>query len=389
MREPSASYLPLVQACAHPWTSGTPWPEDRSTGGVLGTRIHRAVEALVNGQNAFPGVLAGLSESEQRTLVGCRDTAQAYLREQVWSGVGWEKAEQRIRYHVESGRAALRERGHLRQEGWWTGILDHVSGWNGHLRVIDWKTGRQEETIEAARNPQLRMQAVAAASLYGARHVRAELVYLDPGGVEVDTVEMGPFDLALAREELRDLRASLLRGPTRPVPGPHCTSRHCPLRGVCSATSAALASAYPLERPLTVRVEDEAHARFMLERLDGARAALDEVKHAIAEFARSHPIDLGDGRVYAWHEKSDRKVSADTPEKRGALARVLGEHGQRAVQTKYVVTIASIEEAAAAALEAKGEPRGKAALVRATLAELEKVGGLTVSRWEQAEAFKR
>ena len=83
MREPSASYLALVQECAHPWTSGIPWPEDRSTAGVLGTRIHRACEALVTGGAVFPWVLAGLSESEQAQLVGCRAMAERYLAEVV------------------------------------------------------------------------------------------------------------------------------------------------------------------------------------------------------------------------------------------------------------------------------------------------------------------
>lgn len=391
MREPSASYLALVQACAHPWTSGTPWPEDRSTTGDVGTRIHRAVEALETGEPVFPSLLAGLSESERRYLYGCRDAAEAYLRGHVWLGSdGRRCAEQRIRYHVESGRAVEREHGWLRQEGWWTAILDHVSWISPDmLRVIDWKTGLQRDAVPAARHPQLRMQAAAAAALHGVSRVRAELVYLDPGGYEVDAADFDALRLATVREELRDLRQSLLGGPTPPQPGPWCTTRHCPLRGVCPATAAALASAYPLERPLSVRIEDDAHARYVFERLPAAAAALDEIRHALAEYARGRLVDLGDGRVYGWREQSERHVRADTPEQRAALARVLGEDGMRAVQTRYVVTLGSIEDAAAAALRTRGETRGKAGLVRAVLAELERAGGVTTTRWEKAEAFKK
>lgn len=390
MREPSASHLPLLVHCAHPWTSGLDWPVDRSDAGELGTRIHRACEAIVTGEAVFPSLFDGLSAADRASLWGCAEQARAYLASRP--APAWREAETWLRYHVETGRAVRSARGVRQSEpGWWTAILDYAAIEDDVLVVRDWKTGRQEYTSEVQKNRQIWCQALAAASLFARSRVRVELVYLDRERTEADVCELGPLDLLEIADELRQLRRSVTGGPTPPQPGWWCTRLYCPLRGACSATQSALAAVQPLEQPLSVTIRDEAHARYILERLPGAEAALDAVKHAVAEYARRQPIDLGDGRVYGWRQHETRTVKADTPEQRAALASVLGPFGTEAVQqrTKYEVTIGAIEAAARKKLAAAGEQRGMKRLADQALAALEAVGGLKVTQWEKPEVFER
>lgn len=386
MREPSASQLPLAQVCAHPWTSGTPWPEDTSTTGLLGTRTHRGCEALVTGEHVFPEVLAGLTESEVRELCGCVERAREYLAETERPGEQRE-AELWLRYQVQTG-AVQRGSRHDRRKppGTWTAILDYLAiDGAGRGRVIDWKTGRQEYTTDVRANPQIRLQARAAAAMYGLSEVRVELVYLGRNEVDVDAAEYGPLELGLIGEELRQLRRTLTRGPTPPVPGPHCTQHYCRLRGVCPATRAALASAYPLEDVLAVTPRDEAHARWILERLPGARAALDAVQAGVDEYARTHLVELADGYRYGWREHERRTVIVDTPEQRAALVEVLGT---APVKVRHSSSIEDIEDAARALLAAQGLKRGIKDLTNQALAALERVGGVRTSKYVTAESFK-
>jgi hypothetical protein len=389
MREPSASHLALAALCAHPWTSGIRWPEDRSTAGDFGTRTHLGAESLVTGEPVYPAVFAGLGESERADLLSHVEQARAFLAAVRTRGVVWERAELRLRYDVEHGTAREVGRWEAREPGQWTAILDYCAEMSdGRLLVVDWKTGRQTLTEKAERNPQVRLQALAAARWAGARRVRVVLVHLEADRYETSSADFGPWELAQIAEEARELRASLRRGPTPPVPGSHCTERYCPLRGVCAATASALAAVQPLERPLLPVIQDDAHALYTLQRIAGAEAALGEIKHALAEWARTRPIDLPDGRRYGWRQHEKRTVKVDTAEQRAALARVLGEHGTTAVQTSYETTIGAIEAAARAAVLARGEDKGFAKLANQALEALREAGGLTVSTYEKPETFR-
>ena len=389
MREPSASHLALAALCAHPWTSGIRWPEDRSTAGDFGTRVHLGAESLVSGEPAYPAVFAGLGESERADLLSHVEQARAFLAAVRTRGVVWERAELRLRYDVENGTAREAARFAAREPGEWTAILDYCAEMSdGRLLVADWKTGRQTLTERAERNPQVRLQALAAARWSGKRRVRVVLVHLEADRYEISAADFGAWDLAEIAEEARELRSYLRRGPTPPVPGSHCTERYCPLRGVCAATTSALAAVQPLERPLLPVIQDDAHALYTLQRIAGAEAALGEIKHALAEYARTRPIDLPDGRRYGWRQHEKRTVNVDTAERRAALARVLGEHGTTAVQTSYETTIGAIEAAARAKLAAAGESKGIAKLTNQALEALREAGGLTVSTYEKPETFR-
>ncbi len=384
MKEPSASNVGLAALCAHPWTSGFAWPVDRgSTAGNFGTRVHRGAEALVTREPVFPGVFAGLSESERESLVGHVRQAAEFLA-RIRPDVRTEAAELRLRYDVDAGTTREVPRGERLELANWTAVLDYVATLtDGRLRVVDWKTGRQAATDPAPRNLQLRIEALAAARFYGARHVRASLVYLSEDRYEVDSADFGPWELAEIAAQVRALRASLRQGPTLPVIGPHCTERYCPLRGVCGATVGALAAVQPMERPLLPVIESDEQALYALERIEGAQEALNAVQHAIDEYARRAPIALPDGRKYAWREHESRRVSVDTEAKRAALGRVLGAHGTAAVQSEYSSTIGAIEDAARKVLAERGETRGLSKLVARALDALKEAGGLHVSTWEK------
>lgn len=388
MREPSASHLALAQLCAHPFTSGIRWPyEEQSDAGAFGDIVHSGAEAIETGEAVFPALYAGLDDAEARKLYRCVDAARDLLA--LTPPQDEAHAELELRYHVDTGRVRQAKRGDARAPGEWTVRIDWVGVRNGVVLVRDWKTGKQSYTANAKANPQVRLGAVAAARFFGVRRARVELVHLDEDGHTVDGADFDALDLGAIAAEMRALRRSLTRGPTPPVPGAHCTQQFCKLRGICPATLSALATAQPVGERFSIEIRDAEHARWTLERLAGAQAALDSVKNAVAEFARTTPVPMPGGMVYGWREASDRHVDADTPERVEALRQVLGDLVDVAiVKPPPKVTLTSIDEAARRFCEAKGVKRGKAPIVRDALAALEATGGLRTSTYSKCEVFK-
>ena len=388
MREPSASGLPLARECAHPWTSGIRWPSDRSDASDFGTLAHRGAESLVTGEPLFPALLAGLSDAERWSLAGHVDQARAFLGH-VRPGQVFELAELPLRYDVESG-ASRRVGRHRRLEiARWTAVIDYVGAIrDGRIRIVNWKTGRQAHAARAAVNAQLRFEALAAARWAGAWHVRAQIVYLSEDSYEVDSADFGPMDLATIAEETRELRETLTRGPTPPVPGVHCTRLYCPLRGVCRATHAALGAAYPAVPPLPTTIENDEDARRVTEELPLAEAALAGLKAARDEYVRRQAITLSTGETFGYRQHETRKVRCESAKQREAILRVLGEHGHEAIAVSHDTTIGRIEAACRKKLAAEGKTRGLSALVEQVLAALREVGGYSISTWEKPEAFR-
>jgi len=393
MREPSASLLGLVPHCSHPFNSGLKWPEDRSDAADFGKRVHLAVAALGRPEAAYPACFGGLSDSERDTLLGCVEQAREYLS--TLAPALAIEAEIWLRYSVGSG--AVRRPAHRmerREEGDLTAILDHVRIQRRRVHLIDWKTGTGAKD-RAANNWQLRLQALAAAEFFGVPEVHAEIVTLDRDRHTVDGVTWGRWDLLTLADELRELRRTWTGGPTPPVPGSHCTTRYCPLRGVCSATAAALAVAAPIA-PLPRRIETDDDARRVTELLPQAQAALDGLKAQRDEYARRSAFDIGGGFSFGWKQHETRSVKADTEEQRIAVVSVLGDFArEHAIRVSHDITIGGIEKAAAEKLRAEGsvtpsgQVKGKKALVDRALAALEKTGGYRVTTWEKAEAFER
>jgi hypothetical protein len=387
MREPSGSKLALAAACQHPWTSGIRWPADHdSMWSAFGHRVHEACEALVTGAAVYPAVYRGLGEAEVRTLHRCVGHARALLA--ATPAQDQTLVELSIRYDVATGKARVADRFDSRVAGEWTSIVDYLGVRAGEVLVRDWKTGRQQHTEPARANLQVRLGAVAAARAFGVRRARVELVYLDADDYEIDGADFGALELATIAHELRELRGKLTQGPTPPTPGPHCTTRYCPMLGTCAATQAALASAYPLERPLRPVIADDDQARFTIERLPAARAALRAIEEALHTYAKGHPIPLGDGRVYGWREKEERSVNVDTPEREEVVRRMLGHAADFAIRKETTTTLGLLEEAVRIALGDAPARGAKAEMLRGLLAELEGAGGLRISKYEKPEAFK-
>src|SRR6185436_10583912 len=150
---------------------------------------------------------------------GCVESARRYLAS-LRGDPG--HAEIDLRYQVQSGavRVAGPDEQRKKRPGEWTARIDLLRPFPGGVHVIDWKTGRQENTAPAATNPQTKLGAVAAARWAGVRRARVSLVYLDEHRYDVDEAEFGALELAIAAEDLRALRRQVTGGPTPPVPGP-------------------------------------------------------------------------------------------------------------------------------------------------------------------------
>lgn len=383
MREPSASKLALADRCGYPWTSGARWPAyTQSTYAVFGTRVHLACEALTTGDACYPAAYHGLDAANVERLDGCVAAAREYL---LTRARGERFAEVDLRYNVETGEARVSTET-WKRPGEWTGHVDLAILHDGVLDVIDWKTGYQEHS-KPEDHWQVRFYALATARAFGARSVRAALVYLDPGRYWEDACSFDALDLATIAHDCKDLRKRLTKGPTPPTPGPWCTQQYCPLVGDCPATRAALASAYQLEQALSVTIRDDEHARYTLERLAGARAVLESIDKAVKDYARTRPIPLGDGRVYGWRKHTRRTLNLDTRERIAALRSVLGIAADKAIKVEASTTLEGIK---AAARELAGGPgkRGQRAIEKEALAALEAVGGVTESEYEKPEAFE-
>lgn len=388
MREPPASQLALAKLCAHPFTSGIRWPyEPQSASGFFGDLVHLACESAVTGECVFPAIYTELNETDRAKLYRCVASARRLLA--LTPEHHPVEVELDLRWNVEAGtvrRAGPDER-RSKRAGEWTARIDWCGVRGDTALVRDWKTGKQQHTDGAESNPQVALGAVAASKYFGTRRARVELVHLDEDDYGIDGADFGPLRLATIAHELRELRATLTRGPTPPIPGPHCTNHWCKLRGVCSATQAALASAYPLERRLTPTITDDDQARWTLERLPAVRAAVDAIEAALKEYARK-PFTLPDGRIYGWREKEERSVNVSTPDREEAVRRVLGHAAEFAIRKETTTTLGLLEEGVRISLGEAPARGAKTQKMRELLAELEAVGGLHVSKYEKAEAFK-
>jgi hypothetical protein len=389
VREPSASHLALAKLCAHPFTSGIKWPwEEQGDAGRFGDRVHLGCEALETGEAVYPAIYAYLSDEECRKLDWCVEGARELLA--LTPGLVDVEVELDLRYHVETGAVRRAAPGESKRPGEWTVKIDWVALTGDTVLVRDWKTGKQKHLDKARENPQVRLGAVAAARYFGVKRARVELVHLEEDGHMIDGADFDRLELAAIASELRALRRSLTGGPTPPTPGAHCTTHFCKLRGVCSATLSALATAQPVGERFSIEIRDAEHARWTLERIPAVEAAIDAIKKAVKEYARKGPIPMAGGEVYGWRESSERKVDVDTPERVEALRQVLGDLVDVAVvRPAPKVTLGSIDEAARQLAASRGAKRGaKTSIAREALASLEAAGGLRVDTFEKCESFR-
>lgn len=392
MRLPSPSKLLLAQLCQHPFTSGHKWPYDESDAANYGKADHKWCEMVVGRQVFSPAMIAhlyDLTPSETRQLEADAWTISDFIesRRPSWE---WAEAERIVAYDVNSGSARFLKDFRFRRRSEIVTVIDLVyRRLDGQIGVFDLKTGRQRYTSEAGTNPQMLFAAMVVSKLYGVDSVTVELGYVEPGEIVIDPADVTDFAIEAFVGELDELVVKLSGGPTPPIPGPHCTQQFCPLRGHCSATRAALAELAPPGYDLTaIKIESAEQAARMYRLLPQAEAVLAAVKEAVKTWAREQPIELENGHIYAWREKSKREVKIDGNAKAvEALQAVLGAHSDEAIDTKVHASISSIKKAARLVAKQRGTKIVDVELE--AMAALEAAGGVVTSRWESPEEFER
>jgi len=223
-----------------------------------------------------------------------------------------------FRYDVKSDTAVEVARGeptrpYANDEDPWTmwGTADVVGLTEDAVVVADFKFG-WGWIVPALVNPQLRSYALMACRAYGrSRAIIALCRIRDDGTPYYDQAELSVVDLdatAQAVYELHDrleVARKLGREHWTPVEGPHC--RYCKAFAHCPAkANLAVALGAGIALPAVI---DPTNARAVYERLSSVRAVVLKVEEALDEYARAHPIDLGDGWVYA--EKKQPRESIE------------------------------------------------------------------------------
>ena len=251
--------------------------------------------------------------------------------------------------------------------------------------VLDLKTGRAP--LRSPRDSlQLLAYATAGAHLFAVDG--AVVGWLrgpdQTGEFTLSLEELDEFDLYAARLRIRDvLRA--VQASTRESPlhiGTHC--RYCPAKLRCPA-QAELVRELAMVGETDIRVADLSPERLpqaflQLERLEDLVKVMRE---RMEEIARSHPIELPDGRIYAEVE-SERETLDHV-----AAAPVLQGWGlSAAIEQEPSLSKASLVRAMRASVAGKPEAaRSLAEWERIVLARLREVGATKASRYRSVKAF--
>lgn len=319
MSVPSASSLDLAQRCQHPWSAVPEWPAQAfasSASADLGTAVHAAIDmAIANGEVDVPAVMRahGLAGGDAATGGAMVREALDFVRPMVERGA-LLCTEVPLALDVRTGQArVLRSRGHRdcagRREHEIVGTVDLVVVDHGAVSVHDWKTGRMASSQR--RGLQLRFAAVAMAGLLDADAVRGSYVYIsEDGAQERGRIELDALDIYEALAELREVYQLVRRGPSAPVPGPHCAEMWCPMLGVCSATASALTTV----RDSLADVSTEERAAQVWEQIPRIEAAIKAAKAELQAMVRRRPVRLLNGKRLALVERSAQRVSTLTPE---------------------------------------------------------------------------
>lgn len=310
-RLPSASQLQLAQTCPGSQAVGkvqTSW-EAGTRGTELGLYLDRRVQG-VSQADALAQLDAQLHDSA-KDLEPCVPVLEGYATEAAYA---WNVDTGAARY---LGHHLGREYDTTPEE--FAGAADFASADDhGRIIVVDLKCGHGA-VPPPDRNMQIRFLAYAMSLVTGADEATVGLI-LAPEDAEPrwQWAELGPFDLALVGEELRDI-ARRVRGARDAVTkgqlpslvvGEHC--RYCKGRWTCPAQTAMAKriAGHPdgiiadIELLLTVEAAGLAYAR-----AKAFKHLLDEVFRAIYARARETPIPLGDGRVLG--PKESRREELD------------------------------------------------------------------------------
>ncbi len=386
-RLPTFSKAALAAKCAFPWNGGIAWPEQiTSDAANFGIAVHRAAELLALWGTAPLDAIAehyGLHGSELKRFHLTVGWVADFIRgeREQWSFAAAEVAFA-VDPFVDESRILEQDgpRDYSRaRPAELCGTADLVTVVGEQLIVSDYKTGRYKMGADPSADAQMRALGYAAARAYGYDSVEVRLLNVDEGGVRMTRRLLDVIDLATIRLELLGVVRDTgeVHNPT-PKPGSHCAQQWCPIASVCPATQKTIAQINP-ELQLTADIRSPEHAARLREQVAVAKKALAALDTAIKEYAKRHPIPLGNGKVLGQQERTRRTIEC-TPEAVAALGRY-GVSG--AVESS--VNMAGIKRAVKGVC-ANGQAAGT---MRAIMAELEKLGVVKTRTYTTIAEIKR
>jgi phage recombination protein Bet len=260
----------------------------------------------------------------------------------------------------------------------------------------DYKTGWGDVT-EAKHNPQLRLGMLAACRHYGRDGGVIEILRVREGSVWRDTATIDEFDLAeeAARckktmEESHSLKlafdSGMIPGEADVNPGTHCTYcrsfDYCPAQQQLAVEvldgNLALEVESAWAGALTAESAPEAYRKFKQAKVLVKR--MSDILHA---YAKKHPIELGNGKVFGEREKrGNEKLDGGT-----AYAQMLRLYGRVAADasTKKTTTKKALREA----LRPIEDEDSLAVREKKVLAAIREAGGSKRTSSKKVEEYKR
>lgn len=169
-------------------------------------------------------------------------------------------------------------------------VDDYKSGW-GHL-------------VRAKDNWQLAGYAIAAALTYGKAKATVALIRLRDGDPWFDRATLDEMDLAGRAAEVSERLGALAQAdPTKLEPHEGEWCRWCPSFDHCPAKQLLARSFLNLE-PAEAGGLTPDGARRVVQLIASARELLERMEERLDEFARAHPVDLGNGQTYGAYQKN-------------------------------------------------------------------------------------
>ena len=376
----SGSRVDLLLACGYAF-NGQKWPRDESGDAArIGNAVHYVAAKTVNGSDAPLVTLVADALASEKIAADSDLAAQVIdLIPGDFAAPDGARAEVAYAWDYETG--AVRELGVdigrdysiAPTEIAGTADIVHVGD---RVLIADWKTGMKPPRAQG--NGQLMFLAMCATRLASVDSARLEIRHVRPGGdVWIDSAEVSRFDLDVFESELSD--AIMAAPSSAPNPGAHCAGKYCPLRAICPATVATVdpAPAYPLALYEAGEIQGDAHAEWLLHRIESAAELLVAVKEKVKQYVDAHgPIELSDGRKYGPYVVV--RESIDGPKDK------LLEAGIPEGLIEYSVSKGAVEKRAKDQAE-----RGKgAAAARAAIERLRDAGCVKESSFVQYEARK-
>ena len=353
---------------------------------LYGAAWHAVVdETIATGKKCAPSDHAdALDEAQIDRIEATYDTWWNWWQK-AKGDLEW-KSEIRIAWNVDTGAARfLPKTGEHREYGQLEpyevpGTLDAYGIDADHLEVPDWKSGYK--SVEApATNLQLHFYGGALASALGRDSARVTVVKPSEDVVYVaEPADLDVFSFTLTRAAVRDM-VDRIPG-SNPNAGPWCS--YCPMRGACPATIENVeqvidAAAIVRKREVSLNIQDNDHAAWLLSAVDGVADFLKSVKSKVREYADKHGgILLEDGTVWSGQSVHTEKPDLDKPgalqalytlglteaiESKttwAAIKRVGGKEGERAARDR-LKALGAIKASDHPRYEARPVKKGRAA----------------------------